>query len=174
MVFNLTLGKALDWSDESERNSLIYESVEPLARLYSPFVTLNDSFVLQEFFVPIDSFGLWMDAAKSTITEYGSGKNGNVTLLNLTIRFVKQDKTTFLAYSRAAGGSFAFVLYYRINRNKEADDILENIHSKLADISTSLGDLLCIYSKEHWCSYILCIFMLFTQQCKSVFCCRIM
>ena len=164
----------MDWSDESERNSLIYESVEPLARLYSPFVTLNDSFVLQEFFVPIDSFGLWMDAAKSTITEYGSGNNGNVTLLNLTIRFVKQDRTTFLAYSRAAGGSFAFVLYYRINRNKEADDILENIHSKLADISTSLGDLLCIYSKEHWCSYILCIFMLFTQQCKSVFCCRIM
>ena len=48
--------------------------------------------VVQEFFVPIDSFGLWMDAAKSTITEYGSGKNGNVTLLNLTIRFVKQDK----------------------------------------------------------------------------------
>ena len=82
----------MDWSDESERNSLIYESVEPLARLYSPFVTLNDSFVLQEFFVPIDSFGLWMKAAKSIITEYGSGKNGNVTLLNLTIRFVKQDK----------------------------------------------------------------------------------
>ena len=48
--------QALDWSDENERNLLIYESVEPLARMYSPFHELDDTFVLQEFFVPAKNF----------------------------------------------------------------------------------------------------------------------
>ena len=138
-VLEETLGRALDWSDETERNSLIYESCEPLARLYSPFHKFNDSFVLQEFFVPVDFFTPWIQEAKSTLTKYGSGKYGNVTLLNLTVRFVKEDNTTFLAYSRAKAGSFAFVLYYRIKRSPEADAILQDIHSTLTDISTTLG-----------------------------------
>ena len=136
------LGQALDWSDENERNSLIYESCEALARLHSPFVKLDDSFVLQEFFVPMEAFTLWMKQSKSILIEYGKGRHSNVTLLNLTIRFVKQDSTTFLAYSRSKNGSYAFVLYYRIKRNQEADDTLKEIHNSLADITLSLGTVI--------------------------------
>ena len=46
-----------------------------------------------------------------------------MTLLNITIRFVV-DNISYLSYSNSKG-SFAFVFYYRIKRNKEADDELK-------------------------------------------------
>ena len=45
-------GKAIDWSEQNERNLLMYESATTLARFYSPFYELNDTFVLQ---VPVDA-----------------------------------------------------------------------------------------------------------------------
>ncbi|CAM9399217.1 unnamed protein product, partial [Heterosigma akashiwo] len=48
---------ALDWSeDESDRNQLMFESAKPLAALYSPLIQVDDTFVLQEFFVPHAQF----------------------------------------------------------------------------------------------------------------------
>ena len=126
--------RALDWSDENQRNQLIYESCEPLARLYSPFHELqDDTFVLQEFFVPRPEFAAWTGRAKSVLTQKWEG----VTLLNCTVRFVHQDTTTVLSYARAPEGCYAFVLYYRLKRY--ADNVLEGIHHKLTDITLSLG-----------------------------------
>lgn len=39
--------RPLDWSGESDRNLLMYESAQPLAELYEPLVHLNVTFVLQ-------------------------------------------------------------------------------------------------------------------------------
>lgn len=39
---------------------MLFESAEPLAKLYSPLVTVDDTFVLQEFFVPRERFGEWV------------------------------------------------------------------------------------------------------------------
>ena len=95
----------------------------------------EDTFVLQEFFVPASALHRWLLQAKAGLTK----KYKFLTLLNLTIRFVKQDNITFLSYSRAEEGSFAFVLYYRIRKNKEADEELQKIHNVLARISLDLG-----------------------------------
>ena len=40
-------GSAIDIDTSSERNNLMYESAEPLARLYSPLFEMDDTFVLQ-------------------------------------------------------------------------------------------------------------------------------
>ena len=138
--------KALDWSEENERNQLIFESCEPLARLYSPFHELEDTFILQEFFIPKKEFLTWANEAKPTLTK----KYQDVTLLNCTVRFVNEDKTTTLAYSRAPEGSYAFVLYYRIKNCAEADKVLEGIHKSLADISLKLGGTFYLPYRHHY------------------------
>ena len=138
--------KALDWSEENERNQLIFESCEPLARLYSPFHELEDTFVLQEFFIPKREFLAWTNNAKSILIK----KYENVTLLNCTVRFVNEDKTTTLAYSRDSEGSFAFVLYYRLRRSEEADKVLEEIHHSLAEISLKLGGTFYLPYRHHY------------------------
>jgi len=66
------------------------------------------------------------------------------------VRYVLEDKTTLLAYSRAEGGSYAFVLYYRIKRGSEADQNLAEIHTKLADISLSLGGTFYLPYRHHY------------------------
>ena len=144
-IENVT-SQALDWSDENERNLLIYESCEPLARMYSPFHELDDTFVLQEFFVPAKNFSAWVQRAKPMLTK----NHEKVTLLNCTVRYVLEDQTTFLAYSRAKEGSYAFVLYYRIKKCPEADRTLEEIHTILADISLSLGGTFYLPYRHHY------------------------
>ena len=138
--------QALDWTDDNDLNLLIYESAEPLAKLYSPLFKQEDTFVLQEFFVPASALHRWLLLAKNGLTK----KYKFLTLLNLTIRFVKHDNITFLSYSRAEEGSFAFVLYYRIRKIKEADEELQKIHNEFARISLDLGGTFYLPYRHHY------------------------
>jgi FAD/FMN-containing dehydrogenase len=56
-----------------------------------------------------------------------------VTLLNTTIRYVRADTHTALPYARS--DSYAFVLYFRLRRTREADEVLHKYHTKLADLA---------------------------------------
>lgn len=139
-----TSGKALDWSQEdgSTRNQLLFESAVPMSRLYNPLVTKDDTFVLQEFFCPHDKFSQWIDAVKpiyKDIEDQQQKFKHELILLNTTIRYVEQDDTTFLSYSRVPGGVFAFVLYYRINRSEATEKRLGEFHNRLADVTVSMG-----------------------------------
>ena len=138
--------QAMDWTDENDLNQLIYESAEPLTKLYSPFHSIEDTFILQEFFVPIVSLNAWVTRAKPIITK----KYNLVTLLNLTIRFVYHDTTTFLAYSQTEGGSFCFVLYYRIRKSHEADEELHAIHNQLTEITLNLNGTFYLPYRHHY------------------------
>ena len=138
--------QALDWTDDNDLNLLIYESAEPLAKLYTPIIKQKDTFVLQEFFVPAPALQRWLLHAKPILTK----KYKNLTLLNLTIRFVHQDNTTYLSYSRAKEGSFAFVLYYRLRKNEQADAELESIHHEFATISLRLGGTFYLPYRHHY------------------------
>jgi hypothetical protein len=53
------LQKPIDWSSSHDRNALLYESADGLARLHSPFVTIDDTFILQEYFLPHNTFKSW-------------------------------------------------------------------------------------------------------------------
>jgi FAD/FMN-containing dehydrogenase len=78
------LGSAMDWSDANERNLLMYESAQPLAELYSPILDIDDTFVLQEYFVPKSSLVNWVDAARPIYAR--ALASDRLTLLNTTIR----------------------------------------------------------------------------------------
>jgi hypothetical protein len=62
-----TLGVALDWQGVSDRNEMLYESAAPLARLYSPLVEVDDTFVLQEYFVPRSRLLDFVSRAKAPV-----------------------------------------------------------------------------------------------------------
>lgn len=49
-------GQALDWGNETERNHMLHESAVPLAQLYEPLFQVDDTFVLQEYFCPQETF----------------------------------------------------------------------------------------------------------------------
>ena len=137
-------GKALDWSQEdgASRNQLLFESAVPLSRLYNPLVTKDDTFVLQEFFCPHDKFSQWIDAVKPIyrdIEEQQKKHKHELILLNTTIRYVEQDDTTFLSYSRVPGGVFAFVIYYRIHRSEAVERRLGDFHNRLAEVTVRMG-----------------------------------
>ena len=78
-------------------------------KLYNPLFEMEDTFVLQEYFLAPAQFRAWVNRAKDILTVTYK----HVTLLNCTIRYVKCDEATMLAYSRSKpAGSFAFVLYF--------------------------------------------------------------
>eukprot|EP00639_Heterosigma_akashiwo_P034505 CAMPEP_0194738658 /NCGR_PEP_ID=MMETSP0296-20130528/85710_1 /TAXON_ID=39354 /ORGANISM="Heterosigma akashiwo, Strain CCMP2393" /LENGTH=476 /DNA_ID=CAMNT_0039649113 /DNA_START=71 /DNA_END=1498 /DNA_ORIENTATION=+ len=136
---------ALDWSeDESDRNQLMFESAKPLAALYSPLIQVDDTFVLQEFFVPHAQFEEWLGLAKPIYQE----KTEHIKLLNTTIRYVRQDTVGALPY--AQGDFFAFVLYYRIARDARGDAELRARHERLARLTVGLGGTFYLPYRHHY------------------------
>ena len=116
-----SLGRALDWSAVGTVNELLFESAEPLANLTSPLLAFDDTFLLQEFFVPSNQFLSFYLSLKQVILAFRANAADSklATLLNCTIRFVKTDTISLLPYARV--DSFAFVLYFRLRRTKEAE-----------------------------------------------------
>ncbi|ELR12262.1 FAD binding domain containing protein [Acanthamoeba castellanii str. Neff] len=143
-----TLGTAFDWSQTNERNALMYESAVPLARLYSPLLHIDDTFILQEYFVPQKSFLRWVEQAKPIYRRIA--QHSLVSLLNTTIRFVHHDTETALAYSRSPEGVYAFVLYYRIRRTAEADEALRRFHEELTEVTLSVRGTFYLPYRHHY------------------------
>ena len=138
------MGRALDWSGESDKNMLLYESAKPLATLYSPLFEVDDTFILQEFFVPSPHFTQWMVGAKPLFC----GRYPGVSLLNTTIRYVYKDESSFLRYAKA--DSYAFVLYWRIRRGPEADATLRRVHEQFVKLTLSLGGTFYLPYRHHY------------------------
>lgn len=138
-------GEALDVSDSATRNVLVYESATALAKLYTPLFAVDDTFVLQEFFVPRDNFTKFIKRSKAIYQEIAAIQEDgtkdlpaqSLILLNTTIRFVEHDKHTVLSYSNHPDGCFAFVLYFRIKPS--AERLLGEIHNRFAELSMALG-----------------------------------
>ncbi|CAF4799625.1 unnamed protein product, partial [Rotaria socialis] len=85
--------RPLDLTYSSDRNVTMYESAKPMALLYQPLTYYDDTFVLQEYFIPEQNFQQWYEKLKDILKR----KYEYVYLLNLTIRFVKRDQLTFLS-----------------------------------------------------------------------------
>jgi len=140
-------GSPVDFGSEpTERNSLMFESADPLVKLYNPLFEMDDTFVLQEYFLPPSQFRPWIASVKNVLTK----KYNFVKLLNCTIRYVNCDDVTALAYSRNLDGSFAFVLYYRLKRSREADEELREIHSTLVEITLQNDGTFYLPYRHHY------------------------
>lgn len=118
----------MDFSSTSTYNDLIYHSVDTITYLYNPIIDLNQTHILHEFFIP----PLYEKQFICFIQKFFDSINFNdVFLLNITIRFVKKDDTTFLKY--ASQDVYAFVFYYRLNKTKLALSKLKYIHNVLTN-----------------------------------------
>ena len=144
-----TKGEPLDlYNEDTDRNQIMYESATPLAKMYSPLFRINDSFVLQEYFIPNREFVNWIHRVRSCVTK--QERNEIVTLLNITIRYVHQDNTSILSYSKIPKGSFAFVLYFRIERSVEADSELKKRMQFLIKHTLEVGGSFYLPYRHHY------------------------
>ena len=141
-------GSASDWSECCDRNSLLFESARPLAELSSPLIDVDDTFILQEFFVPAPAFVKWMEKTKKVFVSLNSCSK--VCLLNCTIRYVQHDKDTVLNYAAASEGSFAFVLYYRLPRTAQAEALLASYHQQFATHTLAVGGTFYLPYRHHY------------------------
>lgn len=128
---------------------MLYESAAPLARLYSPLLRIDDTFILQEYFVPRENFGAFVLDLKEIVLRK-LNKEALVTLLNISVRFVQNDTDTALPYARHPRGSFAFVFYFRLRRSAEADEILRTYHVALANLALREGGTFYLPYRHHY------------------------
>lgn len=102
------MGFAMDWSGSSDRNTLMFESADALAQLSQNIFQVDDTFILQEYFVPRKRFSAWIGKSKSVYKEIA--KAGILTLLNTTVRFVHEDQDTILRYAPEPDGMYEVFL----------------------------------------------------------------
>ncbi|CAF1602640.1 unnamed protein product [Rotaria magnacalcarata] len=137
--------RPLDLTYSSDRNVTMYESAKPMALLYQPLTYYDDTFVLQEYFIPKQNFQQWYDKLKDILKR----KYEYVYLLNLTIRFVKRDQLTLLSYTKRHD-SYAFVFYFRIKRNELGDNEVKSIHQTLIQLAFQCQGTFYLPYRQHY------------------------
>ena len=135
----------IDIGNKNERNLILYESANPVTQLYSPIIDLNATHILQEFFIPLTGFLDFMNYLKQVFLTH---KFKYVTLLNITIRYVFKDTTTFLNYAKT--DMYAFVLYYRLPRKLICDRELHIIHNLLTTKTLALDGTFYLPYRHHY------------------------
>lgn len=88
-----------------------YEASYDVAEL-EPATRKHSTYVLQEYFVPIDRFDEFVPKMASILKRY------KVNAMNISIRHAIADPGTYLAWAREE--VFAFVLYYKQKSTEEA------------------------------------------------------
>ncbi|UJR14480.1 hypothetical protein I4U23_001477 [Adineta vaga] len=135
----------LDLTYSTDRNTTMYESAKPMALLYQPLTYYDDTFILQEYFIPKDYFHQWYTQLIPILQKHYD----NVFLLNLTIRFVKKDDLTFLAYAQR-NDCYAFVFYFRIKRNDLGDHEVKDIHQQLIQLAFQCHGTFYLPYRQHY------------------------
>ncbi|CAF1334539.1 unnamed protein product [Rotaria sordida] len=139
------LARPLDLTYSTDRNTTMYESAKPMALLYQPLTYYDDTFILQEYFIPKEYFYQWYKELKDILKK----KFEYIILLNLTIRFIKKDQLTFLSYTKRYD-SYAFVFYFRIKRNELGDNEVKNIHQTLIQLTFKYQGTFYLPYRQHY------------------------
>lgn len=98
--------------------------------------------ILHEYFLPYDRFVEFLEGFKITLTRHRQN------LLNVTLRDVRRDDDTLLAYAR--GNRCALVLFFsqEISPRNEAD--MRALTRELADLALSLGGSFYLPYRLHY------------------------
>jgi FAD/FMN-containing dehydrogenase len=107
------------------RNQEMYDSMRYLEN------RLRDTDILQEYFIPYDRMGAFVDGLRSVVLRDGAN------LLNVTIRVVHQDHVTALPYAKQ--DMFGLVLYFNQGFDEAESLTLERTTRDLIDVALSLG-----------------------------------
>ncbi|MBP9732249.1 MAG: FAD-binding oxidoreductase [Candidatus Magasanikbacteria bacterium] len=106
------------------RNQEMYDSMGYLKN------RLNDTDILQEYFIPHDQMTNFVDGLRDIV------KKNHANLLNVTIRIVHQDTITALPYAKE--DMYAFVLYFNQKLTKQESAIVEQTTNDLINLATEL------------------------------------
>ncbi len=89
------------------------------------------SYVLQEYFVPVQNFSEWVPKMKKVFND------NNVNIINVSIRHALPDPGAKLAWARSE--SFAFVVYYKQDSDAKARAHVESWTKEMIDEVLSVG-----------------------------------
>jgi FAD/FMN-containing dehydrogenase len=92
---------------------------------------LEDTDILQEYFIPQARMAEFVDGLRRVVTNDGAN------LLNATIRIVSKDTITALPYAKDE--MFAFVLYFNQKLNEADSRRLQETTTNLIDLALGLG-----------------------------------
>ncbi|MBI3896942.1 MAG: FAD-binding oxidoreductase [Gammaproteobacteria bacterium] len=107
-----------------------YEASYNVAEL-EPRSRAASTYVLQEYFVPVDKIEQFVPRMAQTLNRH------KVNVINVSIRYAKQDPGTLLAWAR--GEVFAFVLYYKQGMSEPERKAVGVWTRELIDTVTALG-----------------------------------
>ncbi len=107
------------------RNQEMYDSMHYLEN------RLRDTDILQEYFVPYDKMGAFVDGLRTVVQRTAAN------LLNVTIRVVHKDNVTALPYAKQ--DMFALVLYFNQRFNEAESLVLQQTTRDLIDVVLGVG-----------------------------------
>ncbi len=126
------LGK---WIREYILEPVLYSGTQPVhTRNYEasydimelePESRASSTYVLQEYFVPVENFDVWIPKMKKVFVD------NNVNLLNVSIRHALPDPGSKLAWAK--GESFAFVIYYKQGTDEKSKQEVANWTRQMID-----------------------------------------
>ena len=96
--------------------------------------------------MPRAQFVKWMTGSRNILGV----SQKEVTLLNITIRFLNHDTEAFLPYAKDESGSYAFVLYYRLARSSSAELELEALHNALVELTLECNGTFYLPYRHHY------------------------
>ncbi|MGI4851179.1 MAG: FAD-binding oxidoreductase [Janthinobacterium lividum] len=108
------------------RNALMYHSVDNYIIKHEDYTDL-----LQEFFIPLENFDKFVRFLQSLQPDMIN------SLMNITVRHVRQDQESILNY--AERDRLAFVMYFRGKKDADFDQKLKNLVVKITDYALALG-----------------------------------
>ncbi len=107
-----------------------YEASYDVAEL-EPEKRDESTYVLQEYFVPVENFDAWVPKMKAVFND------NKVNVINVSIRHAQADSGAVLAWARKE--SFAFVVYYKQGTDQKAKDAVAKWTRDMIDEVISVG-----------------------------------
>jgi FAD/FMN-containing dehydrogenase len=107
-----------------------YEASYDTAEL-EPASRANSTYVLEEYFVPVDRFDEFVVKMREVLTHR------HVNVMNISVRHANQDPESLLSWART--DVFAFVLYYKQGTNASAQEAVGVWTRELIDAALSVG-----------------------------------
>lgn len=147
-------GKRLRWALEKYISAYLEKGYQTRNTAMSPDIHVLSPLrsdrrdILQEYFIPKGQFNAFLDALKRQAGQYG------MNLLNVTIREVRKDEDTLLAYARE--DVFAFVLLFSQKTGESEEDLMKNFTQALIDDVLDMGGTFYLpyrlhYTPEQFC-----------------------
>jgi len=123
----LTRNQAMSQKGEClvTRNGEMYDNMAYLKN------RLQDTDLLQEYFVPYDRMPEFVDGLRNVV------QSNHANLLNVTIRTVHKDTVTALPYAKQ--DMLGLVLYFNVKFNEKDNETIRKTTSDLIDVAQSVG-----------------------------------